>query len=228
MKEPIALLWSGGKDSMLALHALQAGERYDVRVLLTTMTLGYDRISIHGVRRALLEAQETALGLTLHTVDIPGACSNVDYQAAMSGALRELHRTGIRTVAAGDIFLQDVRRYREDLLASAGMDSVFPLWKHDTHALARRFLDLDFQATTTCIDTDALDPSFAGRRFDHQFLEDLPTTVDPCGENGEFHTFVHAGPLLHEPVTNTTGEVVLRDGRFCYCDLVNDAHSSHN
>lgn len=228
MKEAIALLWSGGKDSMLALHSLRESGRYEVRVLLTTMTLGYDRISMHGVRRSLLEAQAASLDLTSKTVDIPRACSHQDYQAAMVAALRDLHQCGIGTVAAGDIFLDDVRRYRESLATSAGMASLFPLWKQDTHALALGFIDLGFQATTTCIDTEALEASFAGRAFDRQFLHDLPPTVDRCGENGEFHTFVHAGPLFEHPVPNTAGETIVRDGRFCFCDLLEGSSSEYS
>lgn len=220
MREPTGLLWSGGKDSALALHALLRSDNFVVCSLLTSITAGYERISIHGVRRSLLEAQAASLGLPLKTHSIPQGCSNSDYETSMIEALHALRAGGITTIAAGDIFLEDVRQYREDLLNRAGMKAVFPLWKRDTRELAMRFLDLGFKATTSCVDTQALDESFAGRPFDLDFLADLPETVDPCGENGEFHTFVHDGPLFERPVRNATGETVLRDSRFCYCDLV--------
>lgn len=220
MSEPVLLLWSGGKDSALALHALQRDDRYEVRALLTTMTQGYDRISMHGVRRALLEAQATSLGLPLRTVSIPQRCSNDDYEALMREALTALRDDGVTTAAAGDIFLADVRRYREELLARAGLEPLFPLWGEDTAALARAFIASGFRARTTCVDTEALAPGFAGRAFDEAFLRDLPASADPCGENGEFHTFVHDGPAFRAPVPHEVGETVLRDERFLFCDLV--------
>jgi uncharacterized protein (TIGR00290 family) len=220
--EPVVLLWSGGKDSMLALRSIREAGRLQVCALLTTMTEGYDRISIHGVRRSLLQAQAAALGLPLRTAEIPKACSNADYEAVMTQALAEFRESGIETAAAGDIFLEDVRRYRERLLEQAEMKACFPLWHQDTNELALAFLSSGFQATITCVDTNALDASFAGRTFDEEFLADLPPSVDPCGENGEFHTFVHAGPLFERPVSLTTGERVLREERFCFCDLMVD------
>lgn len=220
MREPVGLLWSGGKDSALALHALQQSTSYSVCCLLTTVTEGYERISIHGVRLSLLEAQAESLRLPLQIHRIPQACSNLDYEDSMLEALNEFPEKGITTVAVGDIFLEDVRRYREDLLKRAGMKGIFPLWQKDTRELVMRFLDLGFKATTTCVDTRALQASLAGRPLDHMFLAELPAIVDPCGENGEFHTFVHDGPLFKSPVAHSTGEVVVRDARFSYCDLL--------
>jgi uncharacterized protein (TIGR00290 family) len=224
--EPIVMLWSGGKDSTLALQSILESGRFRVAALLTTVTEGYDRISVHGVRRTLLEAQAAALGMPLRTAVIPKKCSNEDYEAAMTRALRGLREDGVRTAVAGDIFLEDVRRYRERLLEGAGLAAHFPIWRCDTRALAHRFMDSGFKATITCVDTHALEASFAGRCFDQRFLADLPPSVDPCGENGEFHTFVHDGPLFDHPVEVRTGEKVLRDERFCFCDLLADGRGS--
>jgi uncharacterized protein (TIGR00290 family) len=204
----------------LALQSIRKAGRFQVCALLTTMTEGYDRISIHGVRRSLLKAQAAALGLPLKTAEIPKACSNADYEAVMTQALTEFRASGIETAAAGDIFLEDVRHYRERLLEQAEMKAHFPLWHQDTKALAVAFMRSGFQATITCVDTNALDASFAGRSFDAEFLADLPPSVDPCGENGEFHTFVHDGPLFARPVRLATGERVLREERFYFCDLI--------
>lgn len=220
VREPVALLWSGGKDSALALHALQRSQDHQVRSLLTTVTEGYERVSIHGVRLALLEAQAASLGLPLYTHRIPPDCSNIDYEASMTEALGELFESGIRTVAAGDIFLADVRHYREGLFTRAGMKGLFPLWQQDTEALARNFVELGFKARVACIDTQVLAGCFTGRTFDQTFLAKLPAAVDPCGENGEFHTFVYDGPLFESPIPITVGEVVMRGDRFCYCDLL--------
>lgn len=219
MKESIALLWSGGKDSSLALQALQEDERYQVQILLTTVTSGHDRISMHGVRRRLLEAQVASVDLELDVVEIPQACSNDQYLSTMNEALGRLRQRGITAVAAGDIHLEDVREYRESLLRGAGLDAVFPLWGQDTTALAWRFLELGFEAVTTCVDTSALDSRFAGRTFDPEFLNELPKSVDPCGENGEFHTFVYDGPIFAERVSIRRGIKIVRDERFCFCDL---------
>lgn len=220
MLEPIVLLWSGGKDSALALRSIQEAGRYRVDALLTTMTEEYNRISVHGVRRSLLQAQAASLGLPLKTAKIPKSCSNADYEAVMTRVFSGFGDNGIGTVAAGDIFLEDVRLYRERLLERAGMKASFPLWRRDTGELAHEFIRSGFKATVSCVDTFALDGSFAGRAFDEQFLADLPESVDPCGENGELHTFVGDGPLFRCPVALEVGEKVLRDERFCFCDLL--------
>ena len=219
-REPVALLWSGGKDSVLALRALRADARSDVRVLLTTMTRDYNRISIHGVRRELLEAQAASLGVALQTVEIPARCSNLEYEDSLGAALRILRERGIARVAAGDLFLEDVRAYRADLLARHGMKSLFPLWNSNTTELARDFIASGFRALLSCVDTRALDASYAGRAFDAQLLRDLPASADPCGENGEFHSFVWDGPGFSRPIFCERGEVVLREERFAFCDLL--------
>lgn len=218
----VLLSWSGGKDSALALQALSADPACRVVGLVTAVTNDYDRISIHGVRRSLLEAQATATGLPLHVIRLQSGCSNEAYERAFHDGLAAagaLH-PGCTHIAFGDLFLEDVRAYRERLLAGSRWTPVFPLWGLDTAALARRFVDDGFEARLVCVDTTQLDASFAGRSFDHSFLDDLPPSADPCGERGEFHTFVAAGPVFGTPVGCEPGERVLRDGRFMYCDLV--------
>lgn len=218
----VALAWSGGKDSTLALAAIRTDPRYRVIALLTTITRDYDRISIHGVRREVLEAQITALGLPLIEASMPAGGSNTDYEAAFALALRTAQGRwpGLGHVAFGDLFLTDVRAYREVLLASLGWTGVFPLWGEDTAALAHQFIREGYRAIVTCVDTTQLDPEFAGRQFDATFLADLPETVDPCGERGEFHTCVYAGPLFANPLPLVSGERLRRDERFEYCDML--------
>lgn len=217
--EPILFCWSGGKDSAMALHALQQNSSVRVASLLTTVTEGYERISMHGVQRELLAAQATSLGLALDEVRIPPQCVNPIYEARMETALRRHFDSGVRRVAFGDIFLEDLRQYREKNLSRIGMTAIFPIWKRDTQELARHFVATGFRAITVCVDTRALDPSFSGREFDETFFRDLPATVDPCGENGEFHTFVFDGPIFQQPIEFTKGEIVDRDG-FIFCDLI--------
>lgn len=217
---PIALSWSGGKDSALALRALRASDVYDVQLLLTTLTQEYDRISVHGVRRVLLERQAQSLGVALETALIPLACTNEIYEKQLSVALERCYEQGIQGVAAGDLFLEDVRLYRENLVARHGLEAVFPLWGHDTARLAHDFIGAGFQAILCCVDTQRLDASFAGRAFDLELLRDLPPEIDPCGENGEFHSFVWDGPGFSQPVPCVQGETVLRENRFALCDLV--------
>ncbi len=218
----VVLAWSGGKDSTLALAVLRADARYRLTALLTTVTRDYDRISIHGVRRAVLEAQTTALGLPLIEASIPAGASNTDYEAAFALALRTAQERwpGLRHIAFGDLFLTDVRAYREVLLASLGWMGVFPLWGKDTAGLAQQFIRAGYRAVLTCVDTTQLGPEFAGRQFDASLLEDLPETVDPCGERGEFHTCVYAGPPFAHPLPLVTGERLRRDERFEYCDVL--------
>lgn len=217
----VLLAWSGGKDSTLALASLRRDSRYRVLALLTTVTRDYDRISMHGVRRSVLEAQVSALGLPLIEAPIPSGASNADYEGAFAVALRTAQERwpALRHIAFGDLFLTDVRQYREGLLASLDWTGVFPLWGEDTAALAQAFVGGGYRAILTCVDTTQLGPEFAGREFDAALLASLPATVDPCGERGEFHTCVYAGPLFARPLSLVVGERVRRDARFEYCDL---------
>ena len=218
----VVLAWSGGKDSTLALAALRADPRYRLVALLTTVTRDYDRVSIHGVRRAVLEAQIAALGLPLIEASIPAGASNTDYEAAFALALgtAQLRWAGLRHIAFGDLFLTDVRAYREALLDSLGWTGVFPLWGEDTAALAQQFIRIGYRAILTCVDTTQLAPEFAGRQFDSSLLAALPGTVDPCGERGEFHTCVYAGPHFARPLPLVPGQRLRRDERFEYCDVL--------
>lgn len=219
MGTPAILAWSGGKDSALALQALLSGNGFDIISLLTTVTDEYDRVSMHGVRRALLEQQAASLGLPADIVTIPRNASGEDYGRAMGMAMTKWKERGVTRVAFGDIHLRDVREYREENLRQAGMIALFPLWGMDPAVLSRRFVDSGFRAIITCTDTKALDGSFAGRELDLSFLTDLPAGVDPCGENGEYHSFVYDGPIFTHPVGCRQGRRVLRDGRFMYMDL---------
>jgi len=215
---PILFCWSGGKDSAMALHALLQ-DNVPIAALLTTVTETYDRISMHGVRRELLAQQAQSIGLPLHEVRIPPQCVNPIYEARMEEALRVHYEAGVRTVAFGDIFLEDLRAYREKNLARIGMTALFPIWKRDTRQLIRQFHATGFRAVAACVDPKVLDRSFAGRELDASFFRDLPAAVDPCGENGEFHTFVFDGPIFRHRISVRTGEVVERDS-FIYCDLL--------
>lgn len=217
----IALAWSGGKDSSLALAALREDPTVEVVALVTTITRDYDRISMHGIRRNVLEAQVAALGLPLVEALIPAAASNLIYEEALATALGVLRRKypDLRHLAFGDLFLEEVRAYRESLLPRLGWTPVFPLWGRDTAALARDFVGAGYRAILTCVDTTQLGADFAGRDFDAVLLAELPATVDPCGERGEFHTCVYAGPIFRQPLELQTGTRVRRDGRFEYCDV---------
>ncbi len=219
---PVIVSWSGGKDSALLLHHLRRDPQYEVIGLLTTVTSDYDRISMHGVRRAILDAQVTRLDLPLYEATIPAAASNAAYEAAFLAALARARATfpHVRTVAFGDLFLEDVRAYRERLLAPHSWQPLFPLWGLDTAALARQFVADGFRAIVCCVDTQQLAPEWAGRDYDSEFLDTLPHAVDPCGERGEFHTCVYGGPIFRQPLALERGERVLRDGRFEYCDLL--------
>ncbi|MGH8300188.1 MAG: ATP-binding protein [Steroidobacteraceae bacterium] len=214
-----ALSWSGGKDSALALHEMRARPGSAPSVLITTVTADYDRISTHGVQRELLREQARAAGLPLVEVEIPAACPNDLYEQRLAQALAAAPLADLQTVAFGDLFLADVRAYREKQLRRAGKRASFPLWGRDTSTLARAFIAAGFEAILVCVNPGRLDPSFAGRRFDATLLADLPPDVDPCGENGEFHTFVHAGPIYSQPIACQIGETVQRDG-FVFCDVL--------
>ena len=214
------LAWSGGKDSAFALYEIRKNPDIEILALLTTVTEEYDRISMHGVRRTLLEEQAESIGLPLEKVLITPHVSNADYEAKMSEVLARYSDQGVSAVAFGDIFLEDLKKYREENLAKVGMHGVYPIWGRETLQLARDFINLGFKAVVTCADSQAIDGSFAGRAFDEQFLLDLPPTADQCGENGEFHSFVYDGPIFRRPILHTRGEVVLRDNRFYFCDLI--------
>jgi uncharacterized protein (TIGR00290 family) len=221
MPEPILFCWSGGKDSAMALQVLLHRDDVEIAALLTTVTETYNRISMHGVRRELLHQQARSIGLPLHEVLIPPQCVNPIYEARMEEALRIYLDQDVRKVAFGDIFLEDLRAYREKNLARIGMTALFPIWKRDTRELVREFQANKFRAIAVCVDPKAIAPSFAGRELDDSFFRDLPAHADPCGENGEFHTFVFDGPIFKSPIQVRTGEVVNRDG-FIFCDLFSE------
>ena len=215
----VAMSWSGGKDSGLALHALLMDPTMRVRALLTTVTEGYDRVSIHGVRRELVAEQGRALALPVVESRIPAGATNARYEESTLATLSELRKSGVEAVAFGDLLLEDVRSYRERLVESAGLTALFPLWGRDTGRLAREFLSCGFRAVVVCVDPLKIDRRFCGREYDADLLAELPVAADPCGENGEFHTFVYDAPMFDGEVEVARGEVVERDG-FVFCDLL--------
>ena len=215
----LVVSWSSGKDSAFALHAIRSANAYEIVGVLTTVTAAFGRVSMHGVREELLDAQIASIGLPCRKIYIPSPCPNSVYEREMANVLTEAKRNGVTHVLFGDLFLQDIRAYRERQLAGLGLQGVFPLWMRDTAQLARQMLDAGVQATLTCVDLRKLDSSFAGRSFDADLLRCLPAGIDPCGENGEFHTFVSAGPMLRAPIPVTVGEIVERDG-FAFADLL--------
>jgi uncharacterized protein (TIGR00290 family) len=216
---PVLLAWSSGKDSAYTLHVLR--QRADVEVvgLLTTINEAYDRVAMHAVRLTLLEAQAEAAGVPLLLARIPSPCPNEVYERAMEAALAQARAGGVRAVAFGDLFLEDVRRYREERMKTSGLELLFPLWGRPTRALAEEMIASGLRARLTCIDPRKLDRSFAGREFCAELLRDLPEAVDPCGEYGEFHSFTWDGPMFRHPVRVRGGEVVERDG-FVFADLL--------
>lgn len=220
-RKHVVLSWSGGKDSALSLQMLSQDPKMEVVGLLTSITRDYDRVSVHGVRRTLLESQVQRLGLPFFEIGLHRDCTNDAYEAAFHDALRAIRRDlpDVSHIAFGDLFLEDVRLYRERLLADTGFDPLFPIWGLDTAGLARRFIADGYAARLVCVDTAQLDSAFAGRVFDEQLLDDFPPAVDPCGEHGEFHTFVSDGPPFSAAVPYGVGKTVLRDGRFMYCDI---------
>ena len=217
--EKVIFCWSGGKDSAIALYEIQRSQKYEIASLLTTITEDYDRVSMHGVRRTLVEPQACSLGLPIEEVFIPKSCSNEEYESKMRATLAKFKRDGVSSAVFGDVFLEEVRRYREDNLSKAGMKGIFPIWQRDTAELTKTFIELGFKAITTCVDSKILDKRFVGRILDENFLAELPPNVDPAGENGEFHSFVFDGPIFRERIAYTVGESVLREG-FYFCDLV--------
>jgi uncharacterized protein (TIGR00290 family) len=221
-KENLIVSWSGGKDSAVSVHEVVRYGRYEIAALLTTVTREYDRVSMHGVRRSLVERQAKSLGFVLEEVFISRGDTEEDYGNAMREVLGRYRRDGVSGVVFGDIHLAEVRKYREENLSRVGMRAIFPLSKRDTTTLAHWLIKAGFKAVVTCVDTNALSEKFAGRVFDRQFLAELPAGVDRCGENGEFHCFVYDGPIFHEPIRFRRGEMVLREERFLYCDLIPD------
>jgi len=219
MRRSVLLSWSGGKDSSLALWQMTRNREYEVKALLTTVTEDFNRVSMHGVRRSLLHAQASSLGMPLEEVWIPKKASNKIYEERMKEILTKYKERGIKQVAFGDLFLRDIRAYREERLAQIGMGGVFPLWGRDTRELAKEFIKVGFRAVICCVDPRKLPGEFCGRDYDSAFLESIPAAVDPCGENGEFHTFVFAGPIFSRAIPITRGQVVLRDG-FYFADLI--------
>jgi len=216
----VLFAWSGGKDSAMTLHEMRKNGGYDIAALMTTVTEDYDRVSMHGIRRVLVEQQAESIGLPLEEVLITKDADNQQYEDRMREFLTGYRERGVTGVVFGDIFLEDLKEYREEKLALVDMEAVFPIWKRDTKEMSRTFIELGFRAVITCVDTEALDGGFSGREYNESLLADLPENVDPCGENGEFHSFVYDGPVFREPVKWSRGEVVLREGRFCFCDVV--------
>jgi uncharacterized protein (TIGR00290 family) len=214
----VLVSWSSGKDSAWMLHRLKQDPAMNIGGLLTTMNEAFDRVAMHAVRRTLLEAQAQAAGIPLRTIPLPWPCTNEEYEKRMRTAVAQAVAEGFTHVAFGDLFLEDVRRYREDKLAGTGLTPIFPLWGIPTPALADEMVDRGLRAILTCVNPKLLDPSFAGRQFDRRLLRDLPADVDPCGERGEFHSFAYGGPMFRSPISVTAGEVVERDG-FVFADV---------
>ena len=228
MAEKVLFSWSGGKDSALALYEIKKRKDLEIVSLITTITEDYDRISMHGVRRDLLESQAESLGLPLYKIFISKRSDDEEYGHKMKEMLTHFSRLGVTSVVFGDIFLEDLKKYREKQLSKVGMEGIFPLWNKDTLELAHAFINLGFRAIVTSTDSKVLNKKFVGREIDEKFLAQIPASVDPCGENGEFHSFVFSGPIFRKRVCFRVGEVVLRENRFYYCDLepVSPADSS--
>jgi len=217
--ETVLMSWSGGKDSCLALYEIQKSTDYRVAALLTTVTRDYDRISMHGVRRVLLEWQAACLEVPLHQVLITKGASNREYETNLIEAVSAYRDQGIDSIVFGDLFLEDIRTYRDQFLTRHDLRGIYPVWMRNTVEFIREFIDLGFKAVITCVNADVLDSSFAGMVIDESFLSALPANVDPCGENGEFHTFVFDGPNFKEAVNFSIGETIQRDS-FWFCDLL--------
>ncbi|MGB0066259.1 MAG: ATP-binding protein [Terracidiphilus sp.] len=215
----VLLSWSSGKDSAWTLHALRRDPNIELCGLLTTVNTEFDRVAMHGVRRTVLEAQAAAAGLPLWVVPLPWPCANEIYEQRMAETCQRAVNEGIDAIAFGDLFLEDVRAYRETKLAPTGLEPLFPLWKIPTDELAREMIAGGLRARISCVDTEKLPASFAGREFDEELLRDFPPEIDPCAERGEFHTCVYAGPMFKSPLPLETGEIVTRD-RFVFADFL--------
>ena len=218
--ERVLVSWSGGKDCAIALYEIIKSKKYHITALLTTVTAEYNRISMHGVRVELLEKQVAALGFPLEKVFISKNTTNEEYELKMRQVLIKYKELGVTSVVFGDIHLEDLRVYREKNLALLDMRGIFPIWKRDTHELVHTLIKLKFNAITTCVDTNALGKEFVGRVINEQFIAELPSNVDACGENGEYHSFVYDGPILQQKISYAIGEIVLREKRFYYCELM--------
>lgn len=220
MPKRVIISWSGGKDSAWTLHTLrQQPSNYSVAGLLTTINQRFNRIAMHGVRRELLDAQAEAAGLPLWVIPLPSPCSNEHYERRMANALHFVRSLGVEAIAFGDLYLQDIRRYRETQFANCGLELLFPLWGIPTHELSDKMLRAGVRARLSCVDPRLVPVDYAGKEYDSQFVRDLPASADPCAENGEFHTFVYAGPMFHKSIDIVNGETVERDG-FVFADLL--------
>jgi uncharacterized protein (TIGR00290 family) len=228
MKTPVVMSWSGGKDSAVALQEIRNDERFEIVVLMTSMSEQYRRVSHHGVREVLLDEQAQAIGLPLEKVYLPSGrnqpCTNEVYEHVMGTVMAKFHAQGVRTVAFGDLFLEDLRAWRETNLAKVGMAGLFPIWKRDTTQLAHEVIRSGFKAYLSCVE-GKVGPGFVGRQYDEALLRDLPPGTDPCGEYGEFHSFVYDGPVFKRPVAVRVGEIVTHDGRH-YADLLPEAETA--
>lgn len=220
MSQPIILLSSGGKDSLATLEALRADEAWTVIAMLTTFNEKHDRVAMHGTRRELMRAQADALELPLIEVDLPDGCSNEVYEARMAGALKPLKARGNDHVACGDLFLEDIRDYRVAQYRKLGLKAVFPIWHTDTSDMAHRLMKTGWRAILTCVDGEQIDPAFCGREWTPALVSGLPESADPCGENGEFHTFVFDCPLFSAPIPVSTGSRHVSQNRFHFADLM--------
>lgn len=218
-KEKAVLSWSGGKDSSLSLHEMLSSGELEIKYLLTTVTRDYGRISMHGVREELLKEQAARVSIESDVAYITKGANNEEYERVMKEKITKYYREGIRSIAFGDLFLEDVRSYRERRMSDTGMKCVFPLWGRDTSRLAHDFIRMGFKAVICTVDPRKIGSEFAGKEFDEEFLDSLPSNVDPCGENGEFHSFVYDGPIFNSPIQIRIGETVLRDN-FYFTDIV--------
>jgi len=221
-RKRVVVSWSSGKDSAWTLHRLRQRDDIEVVGLMTTVNQAFDRVAMHSTRAAVLEAQAAAAGVPLRKISLPWPCSNEQYESCMRECVRAMKAEGVQAVAFGDLFLEDIRQYREKQLAGTGLEPIFPLWLEPTDKLAREMIAGGLKAKLVCVDPNKLDRKFAGREFDDSLLRELPAAIDPCGENGEFHTCVYAGPMFGREIPLRTGEVVERDG-FVYCDAFVEA-----
>ena len=212
--------WSGGKDSALALYYLLLEKKYRFKKLITTISTDYNRISMHGIRKELLEKQSQSMGIPVHIISLPKDVTNDKYEEIMKKEMNKFKSQRVLNVVFGDIFLEDIRKYRESNLSKIGMNALFPLWGKSTKDLAKKFLDLGFEAIITCVDSTILDASFIGQLYNEDFLKSIPSNVDPCGENGEFHSFVFNGPIFSCPIQFKKGNIVFREDRFYFIDLI--------